>query len=58
MAKHERRRAVKKGPREPFPWLPFLLLVATLGLFWVLPHQLGSPAVRVDFAAAKGKNQP
>ena len=44
-----RRRVLKAAPREPFPWWPFLLLLLTIGLFWILPRQMGSPPVRVEF---------
>ena len=47
VAEGARRRVVK---REAFPWGPFLLLLLTLGLFWLLPRQMGSPPVRVEFA--------
>ena len=44
---------LKAAPREPFPWWPFLLLLATVGLFWLLPRRMGNPPVQVDFAQAE-----
>ena len=43
---------LKAARKEPFPWWPFLLLLLTLGLFWVLPHRMGDPPVQVDFTAS------
>ena len=48
-----RRRVLKAAPREPFPWWPFLLLLATVGLFWLVPRRMGNPPVEVDFAQAE-----
>ena len=48
-----RRRVLKAAPREPFPVWPFLLLLATLFLFWVLPRLMGDRPVRVEFGAAR-----
>lgn len=46
-------------PKERFPWLLLLALVATVGLFWVLPHYLPPREVQVEFAApAEGYNVP
>ena len=45
-----RRRVLKAAPKEPFPLWPLLLLLLTVGLFWILPRQLGNPPVRVEFA--------
>ncbi|HRI43361.1 MAG TPA: hypothetical protein PLL78_05615 [Fimbriimonadaceae bacterium] len=38
-----------------FPWLPLVLLLVSLYLFWVLPHQLGDRPVKVEFEAAGEK---
>lgn len=48
-----KRRVLKSAPRAPFPWWPFLLLLLTLGLFWLLPRRMGSPPVRVEFAGTE-----
>ena len=45
-----RKRIVKATPKEPFPVWPFLLLLLTLGLFWLLPRQWGDRPVKVEFA--------
>jgi hypothetical protein len=55
VAKPVKKRVLKKAPKEPFPWWPFLLLLVSIGLFWVLPQQLGNPPVRVEFAQGDGK---
>jgi cell division septal protein FtsQ len=39
--------AAKAKPR--FPWLLLLVLLATVYLFWILPHQLGPRPVQVEF---------
>ena len=34
-----------------FPWLALLVLLGSLYLFWVLPGQLGSKPVEVEFSS-------
>ena len=50
VAKPVKKRVLKRAPKEPFPLWPFLLLLATIGLFWILPRQMGNPPVKTEFA--------
>lgn len=36
-------------PKRRFPWLPLVLLLGTIYVFWVLPAQLGDRPVKVQF---------
>ncbi|HWD40247.1 MAG TPA: hypothetical protein VG944_15470 [Fimbriimonas sp.] len=47
MARANRRPQPSK--KAGFPWLLFLLFVASVYLFWVLPYQLGTPVPKVKF---------
>lgn len=47
--KKEQAPEVKK-----FPWLLLILLLGSLYVFWVLPFQLGSRPVRVEFEPLPG----
>jgi hypothetical protein len=38
-------------PKPRFPWLLFLLLLASIYAFWILPIQLGPRKVNVEFSA-------
>lgn len=40
------------APKERFPWLLLLALMAVLALFWVLPGQLDRKPLRIDFSEA------
>lgn len=40
-------------PKRRFPWVVFLLLIASVYAFWILPHQLGVRKVDVEFVAAE-----
>jgi hypothetical protein len=43
-------KSVRKRPSKPrFPWLLFLLLLASVYAFWILPQQLGPRQVHVEF---------
>jgi len=53
VSKPVKRRVLKAAPKEPFPVWPFILLLATLALFWLLPYQLGNPPVKVEFRQAE-----
>ena len=44
------KRRVLAAKSEPFPWLLFLILLASIYLFWVLPFQLGTTIPRVEFS--------
>jgi hypothetical protein len=44
------KRRVIAAKSEPFPWLLFLLLLASIYLFWILPVQIGTPVPRVEFS--------
>jgi hypothetical protein len=45
-----RARPIKpKAKPEPFPWLPLLILIATIALFWFLPTERHPAPVRVEF---------
>jgi hypothetical protein len=35
--------------KEPFTWVLWLVLLGSIYLFWVLPHQLPKAPVKVDF---------
>jgi hypothetical protein len=39
------------APKEKFPWLLFLVLLAAIGLFFVLPRQIGTSQIQVEFTA-------
>lgn len=39
--------------RTKFPWLPLVLFLGTLFLFWVLPGQLGEKPIQVEFSDKK-----
>jgi len=43
--------ALEPKPRRKsnIPWWPIILLLASVYLFWVLPHQLGDRPVDVEF---------
>ncbi|HRF59495.1 MAG TPA: hypothetical protein PLH94_06210 [Fimbriimonadaceae bacterium] len=43
----------KPASRKAFPWLPLLILIASLYVFWILPMQLGDRPVRVEFDRKK-----
>lgn len=40
---HEKRR------RARFPWIPLILLLGTIYLFWVLPRMMPAKPVKVEF---------
>jgi len=42
-------------PKRRFPWLLFILLLMSAYAFWVLPAQLGSRPVQVEFVPPKTK---
>ena len=44
---------ISSGAQERFPWILFLVFLATIYLFWVLPIQFGSRTVDVEFSKAK-----
>ena len=37
------------APKEKFPWLLWLALIAAILFFWGLPYRLGPQPVRVEF---------
>jgi len=39
----------KKKPASRFPWIVFLLLLASIYIFWIYPLQKGRPPVHVTF---------
>lgn len=41
-------------PKRRFPWVVFLLLLASVYAFWILPIQLGVRKVEVEFVKAEG----
>jgi hypothetical protein len=51
MAKGKRKLSTSKS--ETFPWLPLLLFLASIYIFWVLPRQLGSQPPKVQFESAR-----
>jgi hypothetical protein len=54
------KRAVARQfgkPKKRFPWLLFLLLLASLYAFWILPYQLGTRKVQVEFVPAGSQDQ-
>ena len=42
------KRSQKQDPS--IPWMPLLLLLISIYLFWILPVQWGDAPVRVEFA--------
>ena len=34
---------------DPFPWVLWLVLLGSIYLFWVLPHQLPKAPVKVEY---------
>ncbi len=40
--------------KRRFPWVVFLLLLASAYAFWILPMQLGVRKVEVEFVKAEG----
>lgn len=48
----EERQAPAK---RRFPWLPLILLLGSIYLFWILPYQLGDRPVEVEFERAQEK---
>jgi hypothetical protein len=49
-----KRQAVIKSQQKPrrFPWLPLVLLVASVYAFWIFPNQRGEYKVDVQFDSA------
>jgi hypothetical protein len=50
----------QRAPRRPspkFPWVALFVLLVTLYLFWVLPYQVGSPPVKVEFSGKESSKQ-
>ncbi len=43
------------GKKETFPWLPFLLLLGSVFLFWGLPRLLHKPDLAVEFVTPTKK---
>ena len=43
-----RKRSVKR--RRSTAWIALVLLLASIYVFWVLPYQLGSHPVQVEFS--------
>jgi hypothetical protein len=49
-----RSRTVRRPKkRRSTAWIAFILLLASIYVFWVLPYQLGSHPVRVEFTQDK-----
>jgi len=49
-----RSRVVRRRKaRRSTAWIAFILLLASIYVFWVLPYQLGSHPVRVEFSQDK-----
>ena len=44
-----------KRAKPKYPWVLLLLLIASVYVFWVLPIQLGTRPVRVEFAGENEK---
>ncbi|MBC8064826.1 MAG: hypothetical protein H7Y17_08350 [Chlorobia bacterium] len=42
-------------PKKRFPWLLLILFVAIVYAFWILPIQLGTRQVQVEFVPAGAK---
>ncbi|MBS1704363.1 MAG: hypothetical protein JST40_00705 [Armatimonadetes bacterium] len=40
-----------KLPQEKFPWVPLVLLVIGILVFWVLPFQLKDRSQEIQFSA-------
>ncbi len=47
-----KRRPARRKPRST-AWIALILLLASIYVFWVLPYQLGSRPVRVEFSQDK-----
>jgi hypothetical protein len=45
----EQRAPRKAKPKRRFPWVLFLLLLASVYVFWILPLQIGPRPVHVQF---------
>lgn len=51
-AERGKKPSAKKKPNGRFPLIVFLLLLATIYLFWIYPLQRGRPPVQVSFEPA------
>ena len=49
MKPQERPTGKEVRRKRRFPWILFLLLLATAYLFWGLPYQLGQRPVQVEY---------
>lgn len=47
-------RRVKASRKRGFPWLPLILLAASVYVFWILPRQFPARAVQVEFTPPQG----
>ncbi|HMS56607.1 MAG TPA: hypothetical protein PKA27_14530 [Fimbriimonadaceae bacterium] len=41
--------------KSKFPWLPLVLLLSSVYLFWILPFQWGEQPVKVEFVSEAGR---
>jgi len=41
--------------RRKFPWAPFILLLVSIYVFWILPLQLPKPELKVEFESPISK---
>jgi len=44
----------QRARKSPWPWVLVLALLGAVYALWILPHQLGSRPVEVEFAPAVG----
>ncbi len=51
-------RNSKASPKKKaFPWIVFVLLLATIYIFWIYPLQKSRPSVEVTFEPANSNNK-
>ncbi|MGV3618667.1 MAG: hypothetical protein ACO1SV_25370 [Fimbriimonas sp.] len=53
MARRRQFSSSYSSSKERFPWVLFLVLLATAYLFWGLPRQQGPRPIKVEFAEKK-----
>lgn len=43
--------------RPAIPWVPLVLLIVSVYIFWIMPLHMPRPEMKIDFEATSVKNE-